>query len=722
MSSSDVDPPCTTFEFNADISKIMSLIVHSLYSNKDIFLRELLSNASDALTKQKIHDLTNVEGDHRRLKIEIVTDKDSQTITITDTGIGMTRNELIDNLGIVANSGTKKFNALKNSKDSSDDLIGQFGVGFYSAFLVSSKVCVYSFDRNLNKTHLWSSEAGGSFEVVECKDVDLSVCGGTRLVLHIKDEHVEYLTSSKLQSLVDKHSKFIVYPIFLQKIIFDEDEDEDEDREVRVKDVVPNTRMVLLNPQPPLWSLSPTDCTEVMYNGFFHYLTGSDKDYLGVKHFKVEGAYSFEGLVYCPSKPPFDMYSQNKNKVSDLKLYVRKVLISEKCSELMPEYLSFIQGVVDSKDLPLNISREILQESKIVKIIRKKLVKKCITMFEDLASSDDQKYEAFYTSYGSNLKLGVYEDSVNRSRLIRLLRFDSSHDEKQKTSLSDYVSRMKTTQTCIYYITGESRSILEHSPMTEGLFSRGFEVLFLTDPMDEYIVEHMQTFNELKVVCASKKNTSLKLSEKDSKRRNLEEVYFKSTCEQVKKILGSKVCSVVLSCSIVDSPCCIVTENNGWTANMERIMNAQALRNSSITGVMSSRKILELNPSHGIICHLRTCLNDAETFEDLANLLFDTALLNSGFTHPSPSEFTCRIYKMLKTVDVPRFDVENNNKDEFKCCDSQKNEIGISTLKCGIGDNCDEEELDISVDDCEDVNKKEELDIPELEYSTGDEL
>ncbi|KAM7521228.1 hypothetical protein LguiB_020190 [Lonicera macranthoides] len=734
------------FEFQAEVSRLMDIIINSLYSNKDIFLRELISNASDALDKIRFLSLTDKEvlgeGDDAKLEIQIKLDKEKKIISLRDRGIGMTKEDLIKNLGTIAKSGTSAF--VEKMQTSGDlNLIGQFGVGFYSVYLVADYVEVIS-KHNDDKQYVWESKADGAFAISE--DVWNEPLGrGTEIRLHLRDEAGEYLDEFKLKDLVKKYSEFINFPIHLWaskevdvEVPADEDESEEEEKSETTSseeeeeedsekgeegEKKPKTKTVkettyeweLLNDVKAIWLRNPKEVTEEEYAKFYKSLAKdfSDEKPMAWSHFNAEGDVEFKAVLFVPPKAPHDLYESyyNANK-SNLKLYVRRVFISDEFDELLPKYLSFLKGLVDSDTLPLNVSREMLQQHSSLKTIKKKLIRKALDMIRKIAeedpdeSKDDKKdidasnddnekkgqYTKFWNEFGKSIKLGIIEDAANRNRLAKLLRFESTKSDGKLTSLDQYISRMRKGQKDIFYITGTSKEQLAKSPFLERLTKKNYEVILLTDPVDEYLMQYLMDYEDKKFQNVSKEG--LKLG-KDSKDKELKES-FKELTKWWKGALASEnVDDVKISNRLADTPCVVVTSKFGWSANMERIMQSQTLSDASKQAYMRGKRVLEINPRHPIIKELRERVvkdSEDENVKQTAQLMYQTALMESGFTLTDPKDFASRIYNSVKTsLDISP-DAAIEEEEEAEEPESESKE-GADTTKADADAEAAKDEL-----------------------------
>ncbi|CAA7407763.1 unnamed protein product [Spirodela intermedia] len=665
------DAPGEKYEYQAEVSRLMDLIVHSLYSHKEVFLRELVSNASDALDKLRFLSVTDSSllGDSGELEIRIKPDSENGTITISDTGIGMTKEELIDCLGTIAQSGTSKFlKALKENKDVGADngLIGQFGVGFYSAFLVADRVVVSTKSPKSDKQYVWEAVADSSAYVIrEETDPEKLLRRGTQITLYLRsDDKFEFAEPTRIQGLVKNYSQFVSFPIYTwqeksRTVEVEEEEKADEGEEAKAEgETKKKTKSVtekywdweLANETKPIWMRSAKEVSKEEYNEFYKKTFNEFLDPLGYTHFNTEGEVEFRSVLYIPGMAPLNNEDVVNPKTKNIRLYVKRVFISDDFDgELFPRYLSFVKGVVDSNDLPLNVSREILQESRIVRIMRKRLVRKTFDMIQEISEGENKEdYKKFWENFGKLLKLGCIEDSGNHKRLAPLLRFHSSKNEDDLISLDEYVENMGENQKAIYYLATDSLKSAKTAPFLEKLVQKDIEVLYLVEPIDEVAIQNLQTYKEKKFVDISKEDLELGDEDEVKDRENKQE--YTLLCDWLKQQLGDKVAKVQVSKRLSSSPCVLVSGKFGWSANMERLMKAQTLGDTSSLEFMRGRRILEINPDHPIIKDLNAaCKNDPNSSEATraVDLLYDTALISSGFTPDSPAELGNKIYQMM---------------------------------------------------------------------------
>jgi len=670
-------------EFVAEVNRMMKLIINSLYKNKEIFLRELISNASDALDKIRFLSLTDksILGDHEDLEIRIKVDKDNRMLHITDTGIGMSSDDLVKYLGTIAKSQTSEFlNRFQEAQESENkasmnDLIGQFGVGFYSAFLVADKVLVTSKNNN-DEQYIWESDSN-SFSV--SKDPRGNTLGrGTTVSLHMKEEAQEFLEESKLKEIIGKYSQFINFNIYLwgsktvsEEVPIEETTTEstpktDEDGTVEEAKEVdkPKTKKVdktiydwnLMNSAKPVWQRKASEVTDQEYRDFYKSFSKDSADPLVYTHFIAEGEVTFKSLLFVPKTATSDIF-QNYNKKQDtIKMYVRRVFISETYDDLIPKYLNFIRGVVDSDDLPLNVSRETLQQNKLLKVIKKKLVRKILDMIKKLNETD---YTQFWKEYGTNIKLGVIEDTNNRNRLAKLLKFQSSATETDKTTnLEKYIERMKPNQDFIYFIAGTSRDELSRSPFVERLLSKGLEVLYLTDPIDEYCMQSLPEFEGKRFQNVAKDGLNIDKSKQAEERQAELEKNYEPLINWMKNgALKDKVENIKVSTRLVKTPMALVANQYGYSGNMERITRAQAYQksggDSASNYYFGQKKILEINPGHPLVKELLRRVEsngDDQKAKDLVELMFESATLRSGYELRDTAAFADRIESMLRAA------------------------------------------------------------------------
>ncbi|KAL4005584.1 hypothetical protein ACER0C_005297 [Sarotherodon galilaeus] len=678
--------------FQAEVNRMMKLIINSLYKNKEIFLRELISNASDALDKIRLLSLTNEDAmaANEELTIKIKSDKEKNMLHITDTGIGMTKEELVKNLGTIAKSGTSEFlnkmTEMQEEGQSTSELIGQFGVGFYSAFLVADKVIVTSKHNN-DTQHIWESDSN-QFSVIEDPRGD-TLGRGTTITLVLKEEASDYLELETIKNLVKKYSQFINFPIYVwasktetveepieedaeaaeepEKEVSEDEAEVEEEEEDKDKDK-PKTKKVektvwdweLMNDIKPIWQRPAKEVEEDEYKAFYKTFSKDNDDPMAHIHFTAEGEVTFKSILFVPTSAPrglFDEYGSKKNDY--IKLFVRRVFITDDFNDMMPKYLNFIKGVVDSDDLPLNVSRETLQQHKLLKVIRKKLVRKTLDMIKKIA--EEQYNDKFWKEFGTNIKLGVIEDHSNRTRLAKLLRFQTSNSETELSSLESYVERMKEKQDKIYFMAGTSRKEAESSPFVERLLKKGYEVIYLTEPVDEYCIQALPEFDGKRFQNVAKEGVKFDESEKAKEKREALEKEFEPLTTWMKdKALKDKIEKAVLSQRLTNSPCALVASQYGWSGNMERIMKAQAYQTGkdiSTNYYASQKKTLELNPKHPLVKQLLNRVNaDAEdqTASDLAVVLFETATLRSGYQLADTKAYGDRIERMLRlSLNVP---------------------------------------------------------------------
>ena len=702
-------------DFNADITQLMKLIIGAFYSKNEIFLRELLSNSSDALEKLRFQSLTDkslIDTDDN-LKIKISVNSHNKELIIQDNGVGMTRDDLINNLGTIARSGTKHFiESLKSSQDI--DQIGQFGVGFYSSFLVANSVKIYT-KHDDDCEYIWESDSEKSFTIT--KNSEPTLKRGTKIILYIKDDSEEYLHVDRVKNIVHQYMQFINYPIEILETkqvevqeeqeesldsqensqegdgdndndepkiedLKEEDKDKNEDEKTSktvIKDV---EEWVQINNIKPIWTRSQSDVTSEEYLQFYNSVLKKSGSPITYKHFSVEGQDDINCILYVPERTQ-DIFGGVENKGHGVKLYVKKIFIKDNCDGLVPEWLNFMLGVIDSQNLPLNVSRELLQENKSISNMRKIITKKSVEMIQELADSNVEKYNKFYQNYSKMLKLGIHEDSKNREKLIKLLRFKSLDDHDKEIGFQEYIDKMSDTQNSIYYITGQNIDSIKNSPLLEGFKEKNLNVLFFDDAIDEYMIQQLKDFNDKTLVNISR--DGIKFDEELLKKQTQE---YKDLIDKFKTTLEGLADNVKISERLSNTPCVLTSAEFGWTANMERIMKAQALRNSEMDHFMAPKKILEINLNHPLIKAINSKLTDnSENVKSMIRVLYDTALLNSGYIIEKPNELANRINQML-TINFCDVDCD----DEVEFSDSEKIEIKeeIHTNVCDNSDDMEE--------------------------------
>lgn len=618
-------------EFQTEVRDLLNLMIHSLYSNKEIFLRELVSNAADALDKRRFSSVSNAAllAVGTTLKIDIAVNTEGKIITIEDNGIGMNREDLISNLGTIARSGTKNFiKSLKENEQANVDLIGQFGVGFYSVFMVARKVEVLTMKAGESQGYLWTSAGTGDFEITEAPKQEV----GTKITIYLKDdeESLEFANEWQIKSVIQKYSEFISYGIFFHPEPTKNDKGELEIQEPK-----------RLNDKPALWRQSEKEVSEEQYKEFYSVVAHEGSEPAAWNHSHAEGSMEFWSLVYIPSKAPFNIW--NNERAHGLKLYVKKVFIMDDCKELLPTWLRFVRGVVDSEDLPLNVSREILQSNKIITNIRKHVIKKILDSLQQMADKDVEKYTEWWRELGAVLKEGFYMNWEHLDELKKLLRFRSTKTEGTGLiSLSEYVSRMPETQKEIYYLIGDRKEGIDSNPLLEAFRSKGYEVLLMTDPIDEFMMSSLTEFSEKKFHDISRGDVDFEKTEDEKKAEESSKSEFKGLCEALQKTLDTDIKEVRISSRLKESPCCLVTSEDAMSSRMERMMEAMG------QGKMEkSKRILEINPTHPICEMLKAKIDKAEDLEDWPKALYGQALLAEGSPLPNPSEYVQAINKLL---------------------------------------------------------------------------
>jgi heat shock protein beta len=691
-------------EFQAEVSRMMKLIINSLYTNKEIFLRELISNGSDALDKVRFLSVQDKDylGETTDLAIKIHVDKEKKVLHITDTGIGMTKGDLIKHLGTIAKSGTSDFlAAMKDGTADTSNLIGQFGVGFYSAFLVADTVVVTT-KNNEDDQYIWESDAA-SFSIMKDERPGEELGRGTRISLYLKEEAGDFLETNTIRDLITKYSEFINFDIYLytSKVIevpaeeeeeegeeeeeeeesseegeeesAEEDGEESAEEESAEEDDEP--KMVektvwdweIINANKPIWTRNAKEVEEEEYSKFYSAFTKSEgKTPLGHIHFTAEGEVTFRSILFVPDAAPTGLYNDYGKKKNAIKMYVRRVFITEDFEDMMPKYLQFITGVVDSDDLPLNVSRETLQQHKLLKVIKKKLVRKALEMLKKMS---DEDYKKFWAEFGTSIKLGLIEDYANRTRLSKLLRFASSNDAEELTSLEAYVERMDEKQESIYFAAGGSREEIEVSPFVERALKKGVEIIYLTEPVDEYTIQNLPEFDGKKFQNLAKDGLKFGTSKSEEEAFKEKEEEYEPLTKWLGDNLKESLEKAVVSQRLDTTPCAFVANSYGWTGNMEKIMSAQAYAKSGDSNTKfykEQKKILEINPRHPLIKKLLERVKAEEDMEDeaktaftetsvdMTKVLLDTARLRSGFVLTDQVDFAARMEKMLRmSLDVP---------------------------------------------------------------------
>ena len=621
-----------TLPFQAEVAQLLKLVTHSLYSNPEIFLRELISNASDACDKLRFEALNDaaLHAGDSELKVRVSFDKAARTLTISDNGIGLSQQEAIDNLGTIAKSGTRDFMASLSGDQKNDaQLIGQFGVGFYSGFIVADRITVESRRAGMPAAEgvRWSSEGTGEFEVAEIQRDER----GTSITLHLKDDAHDYLNAWKLKGIINKYSDHISLPILMQKEEWKEGEND------QPGEMVITGEWETVNQAAALWTRAKKDITQEHYDEFYKQLSYDSQAPLATTHNRVEGSTEYTQLLFIPAKAPMDMF--NRDKAAGVKLYVRRVFIMDEAQALLPTYLRFVKGVVDSADLPLNVSRELLQESRAVKAIREGCTKRVLSMIEDLATNEPEKFKLFYSEFGAVLKEGLGEDFANRERLAKLLRFVSSTTDTVTVSFADYKARMKDGQDAIYYITADTLAGAKSSPQLEIFRKKGIEVLLMADRVDEWALNYLHDFDGTPLQSVAKGAVDLGKLQDDDEKKAAEEAQtqFKPVLDKLKEVLKDKAKDVRATTRLVDSPACLVVQDGDMSTQLARMLKQAG------QPVPEVKPILEVNAQHPLAKKLET----GENFDDLAHILFDQALLAEGGLPEDPAAYVRRVNQLL---------------------------------------------------------------------------
>eukprot|EP00929_Paragymnodinium_shiwhaense_P015907 TRINITY_DN1239_c0_g1_i9.p1 TRINITY_DN1239_c0_g1~~TRINITY_DN1239_c0_g1_i9.p1 ORF type:complete len:759 (+),score=254.90 TRINITY_DN1239_c0_g1_i9:106-2382(+) len=657
-----------TFQFQAEVGKVMDIIVNSLYTNKDVFLRELVSNAADACDKKRFVALTEREEAPEPMKLRIRSDKEARTLTIEDNGIGLSYEEMRDNLGSIARSGTANFVKALGSGEADVSQIGQFGVGFYSAFLVAEKLEVFSksFNASADPTpHRWVSSMGSTFEIEQAPDAEFfGQASGTKIVLHLKEEAQEYLDSGKLSDLLKKYSEFITFPIELwnEKVQYDQVVDESapppaEGEKPKMKSVPRSVfEWEVMNKMKPIWLRNPDVVNQSEYEEFYKTTFKAFDEPMATTHFKVEGQIEFRALMFIPSTMPFeltrDMFAEAGRAC---RLYVKRVFINDKFEDLIPRWLTFVRGVIDSEDLPLNVGREILQKSRTLKIIRKRVVRKVLDTIDNLQSNEPEKYSSFQNSYGKYFKVGLVEDLDYKDELKRFVRFWSSKSGDNQTSLKEYIANMKEGQDKIYFVTGDGKKAAEISPAMEKMRQMDYEVLYMVEPLDEIVAQSINDFEGRKLVDINKAG-ALDLAKSEEEKKELEDTAkeYEALATWLKKQLGERVQKVSISDRLVDSPAVLVQGEWGMSPMMQRYMKSQTTssqQDSAFAIGSRNQAILEINPQNTVIRKLKNAMEtepEAVETEDMVMMVYETAALIGGYNIEDPGDFAARVNKLME--------------------------------------------------------------------------